>query len=333
MHTVAVLVLDDVIPFDLATPIEVFSWARLPDGRAAYEVKVCGATPSVNAGAFALQPPYGLDALAEADTIVLPGCRDLDRPIPAQVLDALREAAAQGTRIASICVGAFVFAATGLLDGHRATTHWFAADLLTARHPAIEVDPNVLYVDNGQFLTSAGAAAGLDLCLHVVRRDYGSAVATDAARTAVMPLEREGGQAQFIVHDQPPAPRGSEFEPLLHWMEEHCARDLSLDEIAAQAGMSTRTLNRRFREQTGTTPLQWLLRTRIRRAQSLLEATSQPVDRIAGRVGFGSPTAFRERFKRIVGTNPHAYRAAFRQADPVVRRTGSQTPALGTAGS
>ncbi|GAA1550253.1 GlxA family transcriptional regulator [Kribbella lupini] len=325
MHTVAVLALDDVIPFDLATPIEVFSWARLPDGRAAYEVKVCGPALSVSAGVFALQPPYGLEALAAADTIVLPGCRDLDRPIPAPVVDALREAAAQGTRIASICVGAFVFAATGLLDGHRATTHWYAADLLAERHPAIEVDPNVLYVDNGQFLTSAGAAAGLDLCLYVVRRDYGSAVAADAARTAVMPLEREGGQAQFIVHDQPPTPRGSELEPLLRWMEEHCARDLSLDAIATQAGMSTRTLNRRFREQTGTTPLQWLLRTRIRRAQALLEATSQPVDRIAGRVGFGSPTAFRERFKRVVGTNPHAYRAAFRRSERVphqVERAG-----------
>ncbi|WP_083750799.1 GlxA family transcriptional regulator [Kribbella sp. ALI-6-A] len=320
MHTVAVLALDDVIPFDLATPIEVFSWARLPDGRPAYEVRVCGVTPSVSAGAFALQPPYGLEALAEADTIVLPGCRDL-RPVPDQVLDAIRAAAAQGTRIASICVGAFVFAATGLLDGHRATTHWYAADQLAERHPEIEVDPNVLYVDNGQFLTSAGAAAGLDLCLHLVRRDYGSAVAADAARTAVMPLEREGGQAQFIVHDQPPSPRGSELEPLLRWMEEHCTRDLTLEQLAAQAGTSPRTLSRRFREQTGTTPLQWLLRSRIRRAQSLLEATSQPVDRIAGRVGFGSPTAFRERFKRVVGTTPHAYRAAFRRSEPTVRRT------------
>ncbi|MEV6282107.1 helix-turn-helix domain-containing protein [Kribbella sp. NPDC051770] len=315
MHTVAILALDDVIPFDLATPIEAFTWARLPDGRAAYDVRVCGVTRSVDAGAFTLQPPYGLEALAAADTIVLPGCRDLDRPVPQEVIDALHDAADQGARIASICVGAFILAATGLLDGERATTHWFAADLLAERHPQIEVDPNVLYVDNGQFLTSAGAAAGLDLCLHVIRRDHGSAVAADAARTAVMPLEREGGQAQFIVHDQPPAPRGSELEPLLRWMDERCSHDLSLEEIADQAGMSTRTLNRRFREQTGTTPLQWLLRARIRRAQSLLEATSHPVDRIAGRVGFSSPTAFRERFKRVVGTTPHAYRSAFRQSE------------------
>jgi transcriptional regulator GlxA family with amidase domain len=193
-----------------------------------------------------------------------------------------------------------------------------AAALLAELHPAIDVDPDVLYVDNGQFLTSAGAAAGLDLCLHLIRRDHGSAVAADAARLSVMPLEREGGQAQFIVHDQPPTPRGSILEPVLRWMEDNSGKDLTLDDIAAYAGMSTRTLNRRFREQTGTTPMHWLLRIRIRQAQYLLEATKHPVDRIATQVGFSSPTAFRDRFKRIVGTNPNAYRAAF------------QTPGAGT---
>ncbi|BCJ74877.1 AraC family transcriptional regulator [Catellatospora sp. IY07-71] len=312
MHIVAVLALDQVIPFDLATPIEVFSRTRLPDGRAPYRVRVCGVTSSVDAGAFILQAPWGLDALATADTIILPGTAALDR-IPDVVLDALRAAAARGTRIASICSGAFILAATGLLDGRRATTHWIAAGLLAERHPAIEVDPGVLYVDNGQLLTSAGAAAGLDLCLHLIRRDHGSAVAADAARLSVMPLEREGGQAQFIVHDQPPTPRGSELEPVLAWLEDNCATDLGLDAIAARAGMSTRSLNRRFREQTGTTPLQWLLRARIRRAQHLLEATTQPVDRIAAQVGFGSPTAFRDRFKRIVGASPQTYRATFQK--------------------
>ncbi|MGN9909715.1 GlxA family transcriptional regulator [Phytohabitans sp. LJ34] len=311
MHTVAVLALDGVIPFDLATPIEVFSRTRLPTGGAPYRVRICGTGETVHAGGFTLSPPWGLDALATADTIVLPG-RDELRPIPDEVLEALRRAAAAGTRIASICSGAFVLAATGLLDGMRATTHWAAAAELAARHPRVQVDPDVLYVDNGQLLTSAGAAAGLDLCLHLIRRDHGSAVAAHAARLSVMPLEREGGQAQFIVHDQPPAPRGSILEPLLSWMEEHCADDLTLRDIAARAGMSTRTLNRRFREQTGTTPLQWLLRTRVRRAQHLLEATSHPVDRIARQVGFGSPTAFRERFRRVVGTSPHGYRTAFR---------------------
>ncbi|MFD0802388.1 GlxA family transcriptional regulator [Streptomonospora algeriensis] len=311
MHTVAVLALDKVIPFDLSTPTEVFTRTRLPDGRPAYRVRICGAAPTVDAGAFTLQPPWGLDALGDADTIILPGCADPTAAVPADALDALRQAAANGTRIASICAGAFTLAATGLLDGLRATTHWRATDLLADLHPAVDVDPGVLYVDNGRLLTSAGAAAGLDLCLHLIRRDHGSAVAADAARLSVMPLEREGGQAQFIVHDQPPTPRGSVLEPVLRWIEDNTAKDLTLDGIAAYAGMSTRTLNRRFREQTGTTPLQWLLRSRIRQAQYLLEATDHPVDRIAGQVGFGSPTAFRDRFKRIVGTNPHTYRAAF----------------------
>jgi transcriptional regulator GlxA family with amidase domain len=311
MHTVAVLALAGVVPFDLSTPIEVFTRTRLPDGRPAYRVRVCGVTPTVDAGAFTLQPPWGLDAFAGADTIILPGCADVTAPVPGEVLDALRQAAANGTRIASICAGAFILAATGLLDGRRATTHWLCADLLADRHPGIDVDPDVLYVDNGQLLTSAGAAAGLDLCLHLIRRDHGSAVAADAARLSVMPLEREGGQAQFIVHDQPPTPRGSTLEPVLRWMQDNAAKDLTLDDIAAYAGTSARTLNRRFREQTGTTPLQWLLRSRIRQAQYLLEVADHPVDRIAAQVGFGSPTAFRDRFKRIVGTSPHAYRAAF----------------------
>ncbi|MEN3608313.1 helix-turn-helix domain-containing protein [Plantactinospora sp. ZYX-F-223] len=313
MHTVAVLALDRAIPFDLSTPIEVFTRTRLPDGRPAYRVRVCGATPAVDAGAFTLQPPWGLDALTDADTIILPGCADPTAAVPDEVLDALRQAAANGTRIASICAGAFILAATGLLDGLRATTHWLATSLLADRYPAIDVDPDVLYVDNGQLLTSAGAAAGLDLCLHLIRRDHGSAVAADAARLSVMPLEREGGQAQFIVHDQPPTPRGSTLEPVLRWMQDNAAKDLTLDDIATHAGMSTRTLNRRFREQTGTTPLQWLLRIRIRQAQYLLEATDHPIDRIAAQVGFGSPTAFRDRFKRIAGTSPHAYRAAFQK--------------------
>ncbi|GAA3303426.1 GlxA family transcriptional regulator [Streptomyces cinereospinus] len=312
MHTVAVLALDGVIPFDLSAPIDAFGWARLPDGREAYRVRVCAEREEVNAGAFTLRAPYGIEALAEAGTIIVPGVEDPPRTLPSGVAEALREAAANGTRIASVCVGAFVLAATGLLDGLRATTHWFAAPDLARRYPRVTVDPNVLYVDNGQFLTSAGAAAAMDMCLHMIRTDHGSAVAAHAARMSVMPLEREGGQAQFIVHDQPPAPAGATLEPLLAWLEDHCDRDLTLDEIAARAGMSTRTLNRRFRDQTGTTPLQWLHRARVRRAQYLLETTSYPVERIAAQAGFGSPTAFRERFRRVVGTSPQGYRRAFR---------------------
>ncbi|GAA2234468.1 GlxA family transcriptional regulator [Streptomyces nogalater] len=312
MHTVAVLALDGVIPFDLSAPVDTFGCARLPDGRRPYRVRVCGVGEEVAAGAFTVRAPYGLEALAEADTIILPGVADLPETLPPGVAEALRAAAANGTRIASICVGAFLFAATGLLDGLRATTHWYAAGQLAARYPEVTVDPNVLYVDNGRFLTSAGAAAALDMCLHMIRRDFGSAVAAHAARMSVMPLEREGGQAQFIVRDLPPAPAGATLEPLLRWLEDHCDRDLTLDEMASKAGMSTRTLNRRFRDQTGTTPLQWLHRARVRRAQYLLETTDHPVERIAAQTGFGSPTAFRERFRKVVGTSPQGYRRAFR---------------------
>ncbi|MFF7328548.1 helix-turn-helix domain-containing protein [Streptomyces sp. NPDC008150] len=312
MHTVAVLALDQVIPFDLSVPIDTFGRARLPDGRPAYRVRVCAEADEVDTGAFTMRAPYGLDALAEADTVILPGLADPTIELPPHIAELLRTAAANGTRVASVCVGAFLLAGTGLLDGLRATTHWLAADRLAAAHPAVEVDPNVLYVDNGQFLTSAGAAAALDMCLHMIRTDHGSAVAADAARLSVMPLEREGGQAQFIVHAQPPAPAGAALEPLLRWLEENAERELTLEDIATHAGLSTRTLNRRFREQTGTTPLQWLHRARVRHAQYLLETTPYPVERIAAQTGFGSPTAFRDRFRRVVGTSPQAYRRAFR---------------------
>ncbi|MFF7556172.1 GlxA family transcriptional regulator [Streptomyces olivaceus] len=311
MHTVAVLALDRVIPFDLSTPIEVFSRTLLPDGRPGYQIRVCAERSEVDAGAFTLRAPWGLEGLRDADTIVVPGTATPADPLSPAVRDALRTAAADGTRIASICAGTFPLAATGLLDGLRATTHWLAAEALAGAHPDVEVDPDVLYVDNGQLLTSAGAAAGLDLCLHMIRRDYGSAVAAHAARLSVMPLEREGGQAQFIVHDYPPAPRGSALEPLLTWLSDNLACDLALADIAAHAGMSTRTLIRRFREQTGSTPLQWLHRARVRQAQHLLETTQHSVERIAGQVGFGSPTAFRERFKRTTGVSPQTYRRTF----------------------
>ncbi|MFF3092599.1 GlxA family transcriptional regulator [Streptomyces cyaneofuscatus] len=311
MHTVAVLALDQVIPFDLSTPIEAFTRTRLPDGRPGYQIRVCAERPEVDAGAFTLRAPWGLDGLTGADTVIVPGTATPTAPLSPAVRDALLTAARDGTRIASICTGTFPLAATGLLDGLRATTHWLAADLLAASHPEIEVDPDVLYVDNGRILTSAGAAAGLDLCLHMIRRDYGSAVAADAARLSVMPLEREGGQAQFIVHDYAPAPQGHALEPLLAWLQENLAAELTLADIASRAGMSTRTLMRRFREQTGTTPLQWLHRARIRQAQHLLETTDHSVERIGAQVGFGSPTAFRDRFRRTTGVSPRTYRRSF----------------------
>ncbi|MCO1654999.1 GlxA family transcriptional regulator [Pseudonocardia humida] len=308
MHRVAVLAFDGVVPFDLALPVEVFGRARLADGRPAYEVLVCAATPQVAAGLVALRVPHGLGALAAADTVVVPGVADAERSVPGAVLDALRTA--PGRKV-SICAGAFVLAAAGLLDGRRATTHWAAAAELARRHPAVRVDPDVLYVDEGDVLTSAGAAAGLDLCLHLVRRDHGAAVAADAARASVMPLERAGGQAQFVAHE-PPGPAGGSLEPLLGWLVENLHRPLTLDDIAARAVMSTRSLSRRFREQTGSTPAHWLRRHRVRRAQQLLESTDRPVERIGEDVGFASPTAFRQRFREVVGVSPRDYRRAFR---------------------
>jgi transcriptional regulator GlxA family with amidase domain len=310
-HRVAVVAFDGVVPFDLATPCEVFGRALSGDGRTPYLVKVCGAAREVQAGAFRLRTRWGLGALADADTVIVPGVEDVSAPVSAPLIRALRAAAARGARIASICSGAFVLAATGLLDGKRATTHWLVTAELARRFPAITVDPDVLYVDHGSLLTSAGAAAGLDLCLHLVRRDFGAAVAAYAARCAVMPLEREGGQAQFIVHE-PPAAEGASLEPLLRWLEQNLQTELSLQAIAGRAAMSTRSLNRHFREQVGTTPARWVLRARVRRAQLLLEKTGHSIERIAGESGFGSGAAFREHFRRVVGTSPRGYRGAFR---------------------
>jgi transcriptional regulator GlxA family with amidase domain len=316
MHRVAVLALDGVVAFDLAVPAEVFSRLRRSDGTPAYRLRVCAPQREVDAGTFVVRTRWGLGELGRADTIIVPGTAEATQPVPLAVVRALQAAARRGARIASICSGAFVLAASGLLDGRRATTHWLAAAALARLYPRVTVDPDVLYVDAGQILTSAGAAAGLDLCLHLVRRDHGAAVAADAARLAVMPLERAGGQAQFIAHRAPASGErsdgyGASLEPLRRWLEEHLDRAHSLQAMARRAAMSIRTLNRRFREETGTTPLQWLLELRVRRAQQLLETSRQPLDSIAARVGFATTTTFRQRFRRVVGASPQAYRRAF----------------------
>lgn len=311
MHRVVVVALEGVIAFDLSTPSEVLGRVRLADGEPGYRVRVCGVSREVDAGPFRLQLRHGLRELARADTILLPGVSDTSMPIPDALVRALRRAANAGVRIASICSGAFVLAATGLLDGRRATTHWQAAADLARRFPAVDVDPNVLFIDEGQFLTSAGAAAGIDLCLHLVRRDHGAAPAAAAARSSVMPLERDGGQAQFIEHTPPPLDQAS-LSRVLHWLEENLDDEtLSLDVIARQAAMSVRSLSRHFREQTGTTPLQWLHRARIRRAQTLLETTTLSIERVTTSTGFGSVASFRAHFHRVAGTSPRAYRRAF----------------------
>ncbi|MCG8590324.1 MAG: helix-turn-helix domain-containing protein [Proteobacteria bacterium] len=311
MHRVAIVALEGVVPFDLAVPCETFGRTLLADGSPAYEVKVCGLGGTVDTGIFELRPPFDLSPLEHADTIVLPGVADLDRPVPRELVLALRKAAERGARLASVCTGAFVLAATGLLAGRRATTHWLSAAELARRHPAIDVDPSVLFVDNGRLLTSAGAAAAMDLCLHLVRRDHGAAVAAATARIAVMPLVRDGGQAQFIVHPSA-VDDGESLAPVLHWIEENAQRPLSLDVIARRAAMSRRTLSRRFREQTGTTPAQWVTQARIRRAQQLLETTAHPIERVADLVGFASASTFRAQFHNTLGTSPQAYRRSFR---------------------
>lgn len=311
MHRVAVVALDGVLAFDLSTPSEVLGRVRLPNGRPGYQVRVCGLAREVDAGAFKLRAPHGLAEIRRADTVILPGVSDVSRPVPPPLIRAVRQASHAGARVATICTGAFLLAATGLLDGRRATTHWLAAQELAKRFPRVSVDPNVLFVDEGSLLTSAGASAGIDLCLHLVQRDYGAAVATATARLAVMPLQREGGQAQFIEHRSPPADATS-LSRVLEWLEENLDREISLDVIARRAAMSMRTLSRHFRTQTGSTPMTWLHQARIRRARVLLETTPLSVERVASSAGFGSVASFRLHFGRTVGTSPLAYRRAFR---------------------
>ncbi len=311
MLRIAILVQDRVVPLDLAIPCEVFGRLRLEDGREAYRVRVCGQLPMVETAAFRMEVPWPLDELADADTIVVPGTDDVSRPVNAAVSEALRDAALRGVRIVSICSGAFTLAAAGLLDGLRVTTHWLASDLLAELYPRVMVEPRALYIDNGRIITSAGAAAGLDTCLHLIRRDYGQALAAVAARLAVVPLDRAGGQSQFIRRE-PPSSQAS-LAPLLDWIRLHAHRQLTIEAMAGQAATSPRTFARRFREQTGTTPLQWLLDLRVRNVQALLESTDMSVDLIAEQTGFDSAATLRDRFRRIVGTSPSAYRRAFGQ--------------------
>ncbi len=312
MYTVFVLALPDAIAFDMATPIETFRRVRLPDGRPGYRLLVAGHQQTVQAGALTIAVDEGLDALERADLIVVPGRNDPSVPTPPVVLAALREASARGTRIASICVGAFTLAEAGLLDDRPATTHWVAADAFTSRFPQVHLDLEVLYVDDGTVLTSAGAASGIDLCLHIVERDYGSAVAADAARLAVAPLHRPGGQAQYIVRNRPTPRMSSSLGETLAWIERNAHREMTLADIASIARVSTRTLTRRFQDETGQSPMQWVSGVRIRHAQELLETTDYTVDRIAAQTGFSTTSNFRAQFGQLLGVTPGAYRTAFR---------------------
>ncbi len=315
MHTVAVVALADVIAFDLTTAVEVFGRVVLPSGEPGYRVLVCGITPTVSAGPMRIATDHGIADLDRADTIVVPGRNDVTGGTSVDLLRALKSAYARGARIASICSGAFTLAEAGLLDSRRATTHWLVADLFRATYPAVDLDPDVLYVDEGQVLTSAGASAGLDLCLHMVAADYGAAVAAYAARLAVAPLHRSGGQAQFILRNTAPAKHiaeRTELDDVLAWIEREVHREVTLRDIADRASMSVRTLNRRFQAETGQTPMQWLTGVRVRHAQQLLENTATGVEKIGRDVGFSSPANFREQFRRLTGVAPQSYRNTFR---------------------
>lgn len=291
---------------DLAVPAEVFR-------RAGYDVRICSVGPRVQSQGVVLEVSHRLASLRRADTILVPGLDALDRPIAPEILVALPRALARGVRIASVCTGAFVLAAAGLLDGRRATTHWLATDELQRRHPAIDVDPDVLFTEADGVYTSAGAAAAFDLCLHLVRCDRGAEAAATVARGCVMPLERSGGQAQFIEHE-PPVDGGASLTSLLAWIEANLGRDLSLSVLARRGALSERTLSRRFREQTGTTPAKWVTRARVRRAQRLLETTDLDLERIAELAGFASATVMRACFRRVAKTSPAAHRGRFGRA-------------------
>jgi AraC family transcriptional activator FtrA len=251
--------------------------------------------------------------MTEAGTIIVPGWQGVDVPVPSAIIDALRVAHARGARLLSICSGSFVLAATGLLDGARATTHWRYAATLRERYPQINVDPDVLYVDQGQVLTSAGSAAGLDLCLHLIRRDHGAAVANRVARRLVIAPHRDGGQAQFL--DRPVARReGGSLNALLERAQRHLDRRVTISDLAGWASMSERTLMRRFRAATGATPVDWLTRVRLDRARELLECTALKVEQIATQTGWGTATTLRHHFRKKVGVSPVEYRRRFSQS-------------------
>ncbi|MBV1850489.1 helix-turn-helix domain-containing protein [Catellatospora tritici] len=310
MGTVALAATEGMLQFELSLAYEVFGSA--PDGVTVpwYDVTVCGPA-AVRVGRFLLEPDAGLDRLRDADTVIVPGWADVAVDPPAELVDAVRAAHAAGARVASLCTGAFVLAAAGLLDGGRATTHWAHTEELAARHPLVEVDPDVLYVDNGRVLTAAGKAAALDLCLHLIRLDHGSSVANIAARRLVVPPHRAGGQAQFVTTPVP-ARDDHPLAALLPWIVERLDQPLTVAELARQARMSSRHLGRHFKAATGTTPLQWLLHQRIRHAQELLEKTDAGVDAIAAATGMGTATTLRRHFNRTVGVPPDAYRRTFR---------------------
>ncbi|WP_090050469.1 GlxA family transcriptional regulator [Lentzea fradiae] len=303
----AFAVADGMLHFELTAVYEVFAAPQLD-----YEVVVCGDAP-VRVGRFTVEPDLPLGDLARASTVVVPSVADVDAPIDLELVQAVRAAHEAGARIVSLCTGAFVLAEAGLLDGLRATTHWAHAEVMARRYPLVEVDSDVLYVDNGQVLTSAGKAAAIDLSLHLIRCDHGAAVANTAARRLVVPPHRDGGQAQFVLAPVPSG-EGHPLTELFDWVSGRLDQVITVEDLARQVNVSSRHLARLFRAVTGTTPLQWLHAQRIRRAQELLERTDDSVDQIAEASGMGTATTLRRHFHRTVGVPPDTYRRTFRPA-------------------
>ena len=311
MHRVVALCLDGLVAFDLTAPVQTFTAAVDAEGRPLYEVSTCspgGAEVRTTTG-FSLRPQAGLEELERAQTVVVPGYFAILAPPPQEAVATLEAAAARGARVLSVCTGAFALAHAGLLDGRRATTHWRWAGELAARFPRVAVEPDALFVDEGEVMTSAGLSAGIDLGLHVVRADFGAAAGERVARQMVAAPHREGGQAQFFKPDPPAA--GGSLEPTRRWAETRLAEPLDVAAMAGHAGVSPRTFARRFRAETGTTPLQWLLGRRVLEARRLLEQSDLPVEAVAWRAGFGNAASLRDHFRRATATTPSAYRRAF----------------------
>ncbi|MYX94981.1 helix-turn-helix domain-containing protein [Streptomyces sp. SID486] len=314
LKNVAVVLLDGVHPFELGVVCEVFGIDRSDDGLPVYDFAVVSAEgPQLGTHCgFTVSTPYGLERLEDADLIAVPaGETYAERTYPPELLAALRRATERGARVLSVCSGVFVLAAAGLLDGRRCAVHWHHAEQLARRYPRLTVEPDVLYVDEDPVITSAGTAAGIDACLHLVRKEQGPEVANKIARRMVVPPHRDGGQAQFIERPLPKAPCDTVGE-VLAWMEAHLEEEVTVEQLAARAHMAPRTFARRFQQETGTTPYRWILRQRVLLAQELLEGTDETMDAVAWRTGFGTAAALRHHFIRSLGTTPNAYRRAFR---------------------
>ncbi|MEU5950931.1 helix-turn-helix domain-containing protein [Streptomyces sp. NPDC047525] len=315
---VAVLLFSGGPIFESSIPLSVFGIDRQDAGVPRYRLLVCGGEegPLRTTGGLELSAPYGLEAISRAGTVVVPAWRSITSPPPQEALDALRQAHEEGARIVGLNTGAFALAAAGLLDGRPATTHWMYAPTLAKRYPSVRVDPRELFVDDGDVLTSAGTTAGIDLCLHIVRTDHGNEAASALARRLVVPARTTGGQKRHLDRFLPEEIGTDPLAEAVAWALEHLHEQFDVETLAARAYMARRTFDRRFRALTGSAPKQWLITQRVLQAQRLLETSDYSVDEIAGRCGFRSATAFREAFRRELGSAPAAYRAAYRARRP-----------------